>query len=86
VRERLVKIPGVRALHAEQAHFHEAAFALPKPAQAVIEKLAAQRFLAGVALGGDYAGQDNTLLVFATETKTAADPDAFAQALATARA
>jgi glycine dehydrogenase subunit 1 len=86
LRERLLRIAGVRALHAEQPHFHEAAFALPKPAQAVIEALAGQRILAGVALGRDFAGMDDALLVCATETKTPADIETFALALQAALA
>jgi glycine dehydrogenase subunit 1 len=83
---RLAKIPGVRAVHGDKPHFHEAAFALPKPAQAVVERLARQRILAGVALGGDYAGMDDALLLCTTETKTAADIEAFAKALESALA
>jgi glycine dehydrogenase subunit 1 len=79
---RLAKIPGVRPLHGGKAHFHEAAFALPKPAQAVVEALAGERILAGVALGADYAGMQDALLLCITETKTDADIEAFAQALA----
>src|SRR6185436_15632124 len=56
LRARLEKIPGVRARFDGQAHFHEAAFELPRPAQAVIDKLAGQQILAGVALGRDYSG------------------------------
>ena len=78
---RLQKIPGVRARFAGQSHFHEAAFELPKPAQAVIEQLAGQRILAGVALGRDYPALENVLLACTTETKSAADIEAFATAL-----
>src|SRR3990167_9357560 len=78
LRARLEKIPGVRASFGDQSHFHEAAFDLPKPAQAVIEKLAGQRILAGVALGRDYAGMDGVLLACTTETKTMADIESFA--------
>jgi glycine dehydrogenase subunit 1 len=86
LRARLEKIPGVRARFPGQLHFHEAAIELPKPAQPVIEKLAASRILAGVCPGGDYAGMENVLLLCTTETKTAADLDAFANALADALA
>jgi len=78
---RLQKIPGVRARFAGQSHFHEAAFELPKPAHAVIEQLAGQRILAGVALGRDYPALENVLLACTTETKSAADIEAFATAL-----
>jgi len=83
---RLLKIPGVHALHDGQTHFHEAAFVLPRSAQQVIEQLARQRILAGVALGRDFSGQENSLLVCATETKSAADIEAFAVALEAALA
>ena len=86
LRTRLEKIPGVRARFDGQAHFHEAAFDLPKPAQAVIEKLAGHRILAGVALGRDYAGMDGVLLACTTETKTMADIESFALALESALA
>lgn len=83
---RLQKIPGVHARFAGQSHFHEAAFELPKPAQAVIEQLAGQRILAGVALGRDYPALENVLLACTTETKSAADIEAFATALESALA
>ena len=70
----------------DQSHFHEAAFDLPKPAQAVIEKLAGHRILAGVSLGRDYAGMDSVLLACTTETKTMADIESFALALESALA
>ena len=85
--ERLLRIPGVRAAFPDRTHFHEQAFVLPKPAAEVIEKLAAQRILAGVSLAEDFPGVDDggfgdALLVCATETKTAADLDRFAAAIA----
>jgi len=67
-------------------HFHEAAFELPVPARDVIESLAGERILAGVALGGDYAGREREMLVCATETKRAEDIEAFATALEAALA
>jgi glycine dehydrogenase subunit 1 len=86
LRARLEKIPGVRARFGAQAHFHEAAFELPKPATAVIAALAGQRILAGVALSGDFGGMENVLLACTTETKSAADIEAFATALESALA
>ncbi len=88
--ERLLRIPGVRAAFPGRAHFHEQAFVLPKPATGVIETLARQRMLAGFALGEAYPdiggrGHDgDALLVCATETKSAADLDRFAAAIASA--
>ncbi|MFC4727687.1 aminomethyl-transferring glycine dehydrogenase subunit GcvPA [Coralloluteibacterium thermophilus] len=86
LRDRLCAIPGVRPLFADQAHFHEIALRLPRPAREVIETLARQRIVAGVALGDTYAGYEDALLVCATETKTAADIEQFAAALADALA
>ena len=86
LRARLEKIPGVRCRFSSQVHFHEAAFDLPKPARALVEQLARQRILAGVALGGDYPGMENVLLACTTETKTEADIEAFACSLETALA
>jgi glycine dehydrogenase subunit 1 len=81
LRARLEKIPGVRARFPEAAHFHEAAFELPVAAQPVIEKLAGARILAGVCPGADFAGMEKVLLLCTTETKSAADLEAFANAL-----
>jgi glycine dehydrogenase subunit 1 len=82
--ERLLRIPGVRAAFPQRVHFHEQAFVLPKPATEVIEKLAGQRILAGVALGDEYPSLDQALLVCVTETKSAADLDRFAAAISVA--
>lgn len=84
LRERLVAIPGVEPLFGNRAHFHEAAFKLPKPAAEVVELLAAHQIVAGVSLGGEFPHLGDALLVCTTETKLAADLDAFAQALANA--
>jgi glycine dehydrogenase subunit 1 len=81
---KLLRIPGVSAVFPDRAHFHEQAFALPKPATEVVEKLATQRILAGYALGEEYAALGDALLVCATETKNEADLDRFAAALAAA--
>jgi glycine dehydrogenase subunit 1 len=81
--DRLCRIPGVRPLFPGREHFHEQAFALPKPATEVIEKLAHRRILAGVALGEDYPELGDALLVCVTETKSAAEIERFTDALAT---
>ncbi len=83
LRDRLVAIPGVRVLFA-RPFFHELVVMLPQPASAVIERLARDNIIAGVALGEDYPRLGDALLVCATETKTAADLDRFAAALAAA--
>lgn len=81
LRDKLTAIPGVRQLYS-RPFFHEVAIELPRPAQAIIERLAADDdIVAGFALGDEYAQHDNALLVCATETKTSADLDRFAQAL-----
>jgi glycine dehydrogenase subunit 1 len=85
LREKLTAIPGVRALFA-RAGFHEVALALPKPASEVIERLAKENIVAGVALGDEYPELGDALLVCATETKTSADIDRFASAMARATA
>ncbi|HEY6986714.1 MAG TPA: aminomethyl-transferring glycine dehydrogenase subunit GcvPA [Rhodanobacteraceae bacterium] len=83
LRDRLVKIPGVRAMF-PRASFHEIAFALPKPASEIVERLANENIVAGVALGEEFPELGDALLVCATETKTNADLDRFASAMALA--
>jgi len=83
LRDALTSIPGVRALFG-RAGFHEVALALPKPASEVIERLAKENIVAGVALGDEYPELGDALLVCATETKTSADIDRFASAMARA--
>jgi len=80
LREKLTAIPGVRALFT-RAGFHEVALALPKSASEVIERLAKENIVAGVALGDEYPELGDALLVCATETKTSADIDRFASAM-----
>lgn len=81
LRDRLCAIPGVAPLFA-RPFFHEVALKLPQPASEVIERLAEQRIVAGFALGEEYPELGDALLVCATETKTEADLDRFAAALA----
>jgi len=83
LRDRLLAIDGVRALFS-RAQFHEMAFALPKPASEIIERLTRENIVAGVALGEDFSELGDALLVCATETKTDADIDRFASAMARA--
>ena len=52
----------------------------------MIERLASQRIVAGVDLADEYPDLGNALLVCVTETKTDADLDRFADALAAALA
>ena len=85
LREKLTAIPGVRALF-PRAFFHETALTLPKPASEIIEELARENIVAGVALGEEFPELGDALLVCATETKTEADIDRFAAAMARALA
>jgi glycine dehydrogenase subunit 1 len=75
----LTAIDGVEQLY-DGAFFHEVAIKLDRPVAAVLESLAKQDMLGGFDLSA-YAGTD-ALLVCATETKTAADIDAFVSAFA----
>ncbi len=79
--EKLSAIEGVEPRFSGP-RFHEAALRLPRPAEAVVAALAREGIFAGHPLGRDYQGYDDTLLVCATETKTEADLDRFADALA----
>jgi len=81
LRDKLTAIPGVRPLFS-RASFHEIALALPKPAHEIVERLARENIVAGVALGEEFPELGDALLVCATETKTSADLDRFASAMA----
>src|SRR5512142_363999 len=81
LRDRLCALPGVSPLFT-RPFFHEIAINLPRPAQAVVEQLAHDGIVAGFALGEEYPQFESALLVCATETKTDADLDRFAQSLA----
>jgi glycine dehydrogenase subunit 1 len=85
LRDRLASIPGVRVLFPRTC-FHEVALALPKPASEIIERLARENIVAGVALGEEYPDLGDALLVCATETKIHADIERFAVAMTRALA
>jgi glycine dehydrogenase subunit 1 len=80
----LTAISGVERLF-DGPHFHEAALRLDRPVAPVLEDLAQQNILGGydlsADLSADYSEFGNALLVCATETKTAADIDAYVAAL-----
>lgn len=78
--EKLAALPGVDK-HFSAPHFHETVIRLPKPAAEVLQQLAERRIQGGVDLGAWYPGLDHCILLCATETKTAADLDAYATAL-----
>ncbi|PZQ16506.1 MAG: aminomethyl-transferring glycine dehydrogenase subunit GcvPA [Rhodanobacter denitrificans] len=85
LRDRLIAIDGVEVLF-DRPVFHEIALKLPRPASEVVERLAGERIVAGYALEEDYPELGDALLVCATETKTDADIERFARALAAALA
>jgi glycine dehydrogenase subunit 1 len=76
---------GLRRIFAGPA-FHEAPLALPRPAQALLERMREEGVLGGHDLGADYPELGDALLVCTTETKTSADLDACAAAFARALA
>jgi glycine dehydrogenase subunit 1 len=81
VREKLVAIDGVGCVF-DRPYFHEVAFRLPVSAQDLVDDLAGAGIVAGIALEEDYPELGDGLLVCATETRTHADIDHFATALA----
>lgn len=62
-------------------YFHECVLHLGRPAQAVVEALAAQGILGGLALGPYFSDLTDCLLVCATEKRTPEDIRQFAAAL-----
>ncbi len=62
-------------------HFHEAGVRLDRPVGPVLDALAARDILGGYDLSRDFPELGNALLVCATETKTQADLETFANAL-----
>jgi glycine cleavage system P protein (glycine dehydrogenase) subunit 1 len=77
----LTRVPGVRRLFRGPV-FHEEAVALDRPVAPVLEKLTARGILGGLDLGEHYPELGPALLVCATETKTSADIERYASALA----
>jgi len=77
----LTRVPGVRRLFRGPV-FHEEAIALDRPVAPVLEKLAARGILGGLDLSEHYPELGPALLVCATETKTSADIERYANALA----
>ncbi len=85
--ERLEKLPGVKRTFSSP-FFHEVVLTLSESATRVLDRLKEQGVLGGISLENYYPGLGNTLLICATETKTADDLDKYAtlfrQALAAA--
>ena len=76
-REALLALDGVVPI-AEAPVLREFAVRTPVPAELVVERMAEQGFLAGIALGDEYG---EGLLVAVTERRTRAEIDAYAAAL-----
>jgi glycine dehydrogenase subunit 1 len=76
----LTRVKGVK-LAFEGPRFHEAVLQLDRPVAPLIAELAKRGIIAGYDLSNDYPELGNALLVCATETRTAADIQAFADAL-----
>jgi glycine cleavage system P protein (glycine dehydrogenase) subunit 1 len=81
--DQLSAVPGVSPVFGG-ARFHEAVLRLPVPAGPVLEKLAKQGILGGLDLSRHYPELGDAILVCATETKTEADIEKYAAALAAA--
>lgn len=80
LRNALSKVKGVAPMF-EQAFFHEFVLHLPQPVAKVLDKLADAGIQGGYDLSKDYPELGNCLLICATETKTAADLQNYAQQL-----
>jgi len=78
--ERLTSIDGVQAGF-NRPSFHEAVVQLELPTEDVLRALAAHNILGGYSLAEDYPELGNAILVCATETKSGANIDAYAEAL-----
>ncbi|TDJ33388.1 MAG: aminomethyl-transferring glycine dehydrogenase subunit GcvPA [Gammaproteobacteria bacterium] len=78
--ERLGKVKGVE-LAFDRPVFHEAVIRLGRPAGEVVEAMAQRGVLAGYALGADYVGLEDALLVCVTETRTEADMNRYVEEL-----
>jgi glycine dehydrogenase subunit 1 len=76
----LTRIKGVK-LAFERPRFHEAVLQLDRPVAPVIAELARRGIVGGFDLSTDYPELGNALLVCATETRTQADIQFYADAL-----
>jgi glycine cleavage system P protein (glycine dehydrogenase) subunit 1 len=76
-KERL----GLPVVSGDRATFKEFAIRLDRPAQEAIKEARARGVHPGYALGRDYPGLDDALLVAVTEKRTPADIDRLAEAL-----
>ncbi|MFW6093047.1 MAG: aminomethyl-transferring glycine dehydrogenase subunit GcvPA [Pseudomonadota bacterium] len=78
--ERLTAIDGV-SRHFAAPYFHEAVIDLPRDAAAVVDDLLERGVFAGVPLGEHFPELSQSLLVCATEKRTEAEIDGYANAL-----
>jgi glycine dehydrogenase subunit 1 len=79
--DMLHNIEGVSSCF-DSACFHETVISLPGPCESVCEALRAEGILAGYDLARAYPELGNALLVCVTETKTHADMEHYADAMA----
>ena len=80
LRDKAVTVPGVNAAFTAPM-FHEVVLRVNRPARGVLEKMAQREVIGGLDLSAYYPELDQHILVCATETKTAADIDAYVHAL-----
>jgi glycine dehydrogenase subunit 1 len=73
---------GSQLLFSEQTTFKEFAIRVGRPAQDVVQKARARGVHPGYALGRDYPGMDDALLVCVTEKRSPDDVDRLAEVLA----
>ena len=82
-RDRLTEIPGIEPVF-DAPFFKEFVVRLPADAKAVLERCAAEGYLAGLAIDPARAGFDNGLLVAVTEKRTREEIDGLAESVARA--
>jgi glycine dehydrogenase subunit 1 len=82
-RRGLLALDGVEP-YADAPVVREFAARLPVPAYVVIDRMADAGFLAGIALGNDFEGGEDALLVSVTERRTRDEIDAYLTAMSKA--
>jgi glycine dehydrogenase subunit 1 len=78
--DKLTALPGVTTLF-DRPLFHEAVIQLPSAVEPVLRALGVQNLLGGYSLKEHYPELGEAILVCATETKSEADLDAYAEHL-----
>jgi len=79
--EKLRALPGVKQRFCG-AVFHEQVLQLPADAEGVLRSLAAHNILGGLSLAADYPELGESILVCATEKRSAAQIDSYAEKMA----